>query len=345
MIIFELAPMEGITGYIYRNAYARHFGGMERYYTPFIAGAGFVHRQLQDVLPEHNRAFVLGEEENDGKAGHQAGDSEAQNPARPRLIPQILSNRTEDFLAVADSLGQMGYTHVNLNLGCPSGTVASKGRGAGFLGFPERLEAFLDEIFDRCPLRISIKTRIGVEDTAEWERLSALFTEYPLEELILHPRLQQDFYRNPVRPEAAAAALTCLAKKGSPTPFCYNGDIHSPADFETLRERFPQIGRVMLGRGVLKNPLLTRQLAASAGNLPAAAPDSSSQTKVLRAFHEELFGGYQEVMSGDRNTLFKMKELWSYWGDSFPQCGKALKQIRKAADLPGYRAAVKEILG
>lgn len=144
---YELAPLEGITGYIYRNAYVKYFGGMERYYTPFIVSTGLNHKELNDVLPEHNKAFLLGEPsgesavwEGSGRsvgAGARDGGKNAGRAEQymPRLVPQILTNRAEDFLAIADRLRQMGYSHVNLNLGCPSGTVVSKGRGAGFLEY------------------------------------------------------------------------------------------------------------------------------------------------------------------------------------------------------------------
>ena len=161
---YELAPMEGITGYIYRNAYRKYFGGMDRYYTPFIASTGLNHKELNDVLPAHNAAFLLGQD-----ADRNAVDGP------PRLIPQILANRAEDFLAIADRLRQMGYSHVNLNLGCPSGTVASRGRGAGFLGYTWRLNAFLAEICANCPLTISLKTRLGVADMEDWEELLEIY--------------------------------------------------------------------------------------------------------------------------------------------------------------------------
>ena len=299
---YELAPMEGITGYIYRNAYVRYFGGMDRYYTPFIASTGLSHRELNDVLPEHNRAFVLG------------GDVFS-----PRLVPQILTNRAEDFLVIADRLRQMGYDHVNLNLGCPSGTVVSKGRGSGFLESPQKLEAFLAEIYEKCPLSISIKTRIGVTDAAHWEELLQIYRKYPVEELIIHPRLQQDFYKHPIRWEGMEQALECWEQTGCGIPLCYNGELHSLAEYQSFRQRFPRIDRVMLGRGVLKNPFLAEQLRrweeeqepAGDRNAEKLQEDEYSKTreqhgKVLWNFHQELLEGYREIMSGDQNALFKM---------------------------------------
>ncbi len=330
---YELAPMEGITGYLYRNAYVKYFGGMDRYYTPFISSTGLNHKELNDVLPEHNAAFLLGkeveEEVGQGKETH------------PRLVPQILTNKTEDFLIIADRLRQMGYSHVNLNLGCPSGTVASRGRGAGFLGYPRQLDAFLEEIYEKCPLAISIKTRIGVADMENWEELLEIYEKYPVEELIIHPRVQQDYYKHPIRWEGMESVLARWERTGSDIPICYNGEIHSPAEYQAFRQRFPQIQRVMLGRGVLKNPFLAERLGRWEQR-QQDPEDTEQRRRMLWDFHRELLSGYREIMSGDQNTLFKMKELWTYFGESFPGKEKALKKIRKAGNMAQYEAAVRE---
>lgn len=331
---YELAPMEGLTGYIYRNAYRKYFGGMDRYYTPFIASTGLNHKELNDVLPAHNGAFLLGED-----AGGNAVDG------LPRLIPQILANRAEDFLAIVDRLRQMGYSHVNLNLGCPSGTVASRGRGAGFLGYTWRLDNFLAEIYENCPLAISLKTRLGVADMEDWEELLEIYGKYPVEELIIHPRIQRDFYKHPIRWEGLELALERWERTGSDIPICYNGEIHSLAEYQTLRQRYPQIRRVMLGRGVLKNPFLVEQLRQweSGRQTLEEISITEQQREILWAFHQELLEGYREIMSGEQNALFRMKELWSYFGESFPGKDRAMKKIRKAGNMAQYEAALREV--
>ena len=341
---YELAPMEGITGYIYRNAYVRYFGGAERYFTPFIASTGLNHKERSDVLPEHNQAFLLGES---GQLPLTEGSGRQQEKLLPRLVPQILTNRAEDFLTIADRLRQMGYTHVNLNLGCPSGTVVSRGRGAGFLKELRQLTLFLEEIFERCPLHISIKTRIGVTDAGEWEELLHIYARYPVEELIIHPRVQQDYYQHPIRWEGMELALECWERTGCAIPLCYNGEIHTLADYQALRRRFPQVERVMLGRGVLKNPFLIQQLRQwETGKAEPEEPmPPERRQEILQAFHQELLTGYREIMSGDQNTLFKMKELWTYFGESFPGKEKQLKRIRKAGSMAQYESAVREIFG
>lgn len=323
-----LAPMEGLTGYVYRNAYHKHFGEIDRYFTPFIANKKMSCKEIRDILPENNKGMDV--------------------------VPQILTNRAEEFICIAKELKEYGYRTVNLNLGCPSGTVVAKYRGSGFLAVPDELDAFLEEIFEACPLAISIKTRIGKESPAEWEHLLGIYEKYPLEELIVHPRVQTDYYKKKVRPEAFGTAVeqSCHA-------LCYNGDICTTADYAQLMEQFPQITRVMIGRGILKNPYLPGEIRARAGQMQGSAPaeigqgggmtggilslsaegnneNEEERKERLLAFHDDILSGYQAIMSGDTNTLFKMKELWGYLSERFENPEKYIKKIRKSQRIAEY---------
>lgn len=299
-----LAPMEGLTGYVYRNAYEKHYGGIDKYFTPFLTNKKMSSRELNDILPEHNVGM--------------------------QVVPQILTNRVEDFLDIAKELQVYGYQTVNLNLGCPSGTVVAKKRGAGFLAVPEELDCFLEEIFEKCPLHISIKTRIGVETPKEWERLLSIYEKYPLEELVIHPRVQREFYKGSVHMEAFA-----LAMGRSSHALCYNGDICNVKDYREVTAQFPDIESVMIGRGILKHPKLVGQIRARA--------DEKSSKERLLAFHNDILSGYLAVMSGDKNTLFKMKELWVYLAEQFVEPERYVKKIRKSERVRDYEMIVNSM--
>ena len=303
---FYLAPMEGLTGFVFRNAYQKHFGNIDTYFTPFINNKKMNYKEIKDILPEHNEGM--------------------------HVVPQILTNRAEDFLAIAKELGNYGYESVNLNLGCPSGTVVAKHRGAGFLAVPEELDHFLEEIFAECPLRISVKTRVGVNDAGEWEHLLSIYEKFPMEELIIHPRIQKDFYKYTPRMECYRTAY-----ETSRCSLCYNGDIFSPDDFQNLCREFPDTEKVMLGRGVLRNPWLIGMLRSAD---PAGGEASAPDKELLHAFCEDLCAGYARVISGDKNVLFKLKALWIYLGMSFTNPQKYLKKIKKANRLAEYEEAV-----
>ena len=224
-----MAPMEGLTGYIFRNAYAKHFGQIDKYFTPFIASTGLNHKELNDIIPEHNEGLYV--------------------------VPQILCNKAEDFLVIAKNLNDFGYEEINFNLGCPSGTVVAKGRGAGFLAKVEELDVFLDTVFTECDQKISIKNRVGLETEEEWERLLEVYNRYPLEELIIHPRVQKDFYKNPIRKNTYTYAM-----EHAKAPLCYNGEIHSKEAYHRFAEEFPEVHTIMLGRGLFKNPFLVEEI-------------------------------------------------------------------------------------
>lgn len=301
-----LAPMEGITTYIYRNAYNRYFGGIDKYFTPFLASKKLNRRELNEILPEHNE--------------------------RMEVVPQILTNRAEEFLQIAKKIAGYGYQTANLNLGCPSGTVTARKRGAGFLSVPDELDRFLYEIFEKSPVQISIKTRIGVESVDEWERLLAIYKKYPVAELVIHPRLQRELYKYTPHKDAFLTAVAALPE----IPLCYNGDITSPESYEALLEAIPATDCIMIGRGILKNPALAAQIKKT-----DAARLFTKEN--LRAFHDEIFSGYSAQMSGETPTLFKMKDLWTYLSASFAASDRFLKKIRKASDYAEYKIAVSNL--
>lgn len=300
---YYFAPLEGITNALYRNAWRAQFSPADRYFTPFITpteSQGLHTKELRDVQPEWNRGLDL--------------------------VPQLLTNRPEPFIAAARKLQQLGYEEVNLNLGCPSGTVVAKRKGSGLLAEWDLLEPLLDGIFAALPdLRISIKTRLGKDDPEEFPELMELYNRYPVSELIIHPRIQRDFYRGPVRTVWFARGLDMATM-----PVCYNGDLFTAEDVAAFQRRFPAVDRVMLGRGLIANPGLL-------GELRGEAPIGR---EAFRAFHDRLYRDYQGALSGEKQVLHKMKELWSYWQASFTGCEKAMKRLRKAQHLTEYEGAV-----
>ena len=301
---FSFAPLEGITSYIHRNAFHEFYGGVADYYTPFISNVHFTHREKNEVLPEHNAGL--------------------------HVIPQILSNNTEHFLAIAQKLEQLGYDEVNLNLGCPSGTVVAKRRGSGFLMLPDELDTFLACVTANSPLPVSVKTRIGVNDVAEWDELVEIFARHNIKELIVHPRLKKELYNGTPHIDAYIKARNTL-----PFPVTYNGDITDMESFEKLLSLAPDTDSVMLGRGLLRNPELALILS---GN------KATHDMERFRLFHDRIYAEYKEEMSGDIPLLYHMKEIMLYMCTYLNASDKQIKRIRKANNLQEYRAVVRELV-
>ncbi|WP_294404855.1 tRNA-dihydrouridine synthase [uncultured Clostridium sp.] len=302
---FYFAPLEGVTGYIYRNAYNKCFGNIDKYFTPFVSPTSnmcFTSREYNDIILEHNIGM--------------------------NTVPQILTNNSEYFIYTMNEFKKMGYDEINLNLGCPSGTVVAKGRGSGFLSHKEELDRFLEDIFSKASTKISIKTRIGADSCEDFIDIMNIYNKYPLEELIIHPRIQKDFYKNKPRMEVFKEALKC-----SSNPVCYNGDIFNVKGYKKLMEECPSIDSVMLGRGLIANPGLISEINNG----------TVCSKEVLKSFHDEVYAGYKEVLSGDRNVLFKMKEFWFYMIHMFAEHDKYAKKIRKAKSAQEYEAAISMI--
>lgn len=296
------APMEGLTDRIFREVHRKYFPGIARYYMPFFS-------------PTQHRALT---------------PKEARELPEARLedylaVPQVLTKNAEDFLWAAGVCRDLGYPELNLNLGCPSGTVVSKGKGSGMLGDPVHLEAFLDQVFSHAPIPISIKTRLGLDDPEEFPRLLELFNRYPIAQLILHPRVRKDFYSKPVRDEwFAYAAGNCR------NPLIYNGNLCSTGEIHAFAAKYPQTPAVMLGRGLIGDP--------------GMICPGGTRRETLREYHDELLQRYLDAFGGSRNAMFRMKEHWNYLLCRFQGSEELGKRLRKTTDIMEYREITSEIL-
>ena len=298
---YYFAPMEGLTDSVYRRLHDKYFPGVDRYYMPFFSPT--VHRQLTQresrELPEAN------------SVGFAA-------------VPQVLTKVPEDFLWAAEVIRDRGYDEVNLNLGCPSGTVTAKGKGAGMLTDPEALDRFLDDVFSKCPIAISVKTRLGMHTPEEFPALLDIFNRYPIRELTVHPRVRQEFYRSPIHFDWFDYAV-----ENSRNRLCYNGNLCTPTQIREFEKKYPQINSVMIGRGLIGDPgMLTP------GGTTAAA---------LEAFFDELLEAYTRDFGGSRNAMFRLKENWFYLLRRFEGSEKLGKQLRKATDVNVYKSITAEI--
>ena len=304
---YYLAPMEGLTGYVYRNVYHSMFVPMDTYMTPFIAP------NQKKLLRSRERKDVA-----------------VENNVGMHVVPQILTNSVEQFLDTSRYLYDLGYREVNLNLGCPSQTVVTKKKGAGFLDDPDALERFFNGVFAQLDfdMKVSVKTRLGLEFESEFDDLIQVYNQFPFSEIVIHPRLQKEFYKGKPHMQVFEASLEALNH-----PICYNGDLFCVEDVSKLKERYPNLDRIMLGRGVLANPGLVKELQTG----------QRVTREELYQYHNALCKGYQIGQLANKDVLFKMKELWFYLGTMFEDADKALKKVRKATTLDSYLISVDQL--
>ena len=297
---FDFAPLDGITKAVFRRVWAAHFGGADRYFIPFFSPTDHhvvTARDFRELDPDQNRDLPS--------------------------VPQVMSCKAQDFLWAAEVLGDLGYTEVNLNLGCPSGTVTAKGKGAGFLARPDDLDRFFDEVFSQVKLPVSVKTRLGIADPAEFEWLLEIYNRYPIACLTIHARVQKEKYRGPVHLDAFAQALA-----ESRNPVCYNGDLRTAAEVEALSQRFPSVEAVMIGRGAVADPALLRKLRGG----PAATKEE------LQAFTQDLYRAYQAFYGQVGTAAQRMREVWFYLIHLFENADRLNKKLRRFKNPGEYES-------
>jgi tRNA-dihydrouridine synthase B len=301
--------MRGITTWHYRQAFVRHFQGLDVEMAPFIptVGAEIINpKLLKDVLPSTSSGLPL--------------------------IPQVIGNNADDFVQMNIALHDLGYNEVNWNLGCPHKPIRKKKRGAGLLHHPDLVDAILDQVCERSPVKISVKVRLGVFDKSELMKLIPVLNRYPLSEVIVHPRTADQMYDGVVDLDAFEEAFQALEQT-----VCYNGDIHDLAFYQHVQKRFPTIGRFMLGRGLLANPFLCEVIKS--GHNPIG-----NTIERIDAFHKDVLSNYEAVLHGDHSVLGKMKEFWTYQAVHFSNGKSMFKKLKKTQRLATYKDIVAEYL-
>ena len=319
----ELAPMEGITSYVYRQALNQFYGGVDTYFTPFISthkDKKLNFKEKNEIRPENNKGM--------------------------KLVPQVLTINADEFLFTSGQIAGFGYDHININFGCPSGTVTSKGKGSGALLDIDKLDRFLDEVFNKSDLKISIKTRMGFENASEFEKILEVYSRYPLYELIIHARVREDFYNGDARVGELSDVIksSSLAEKNvMKTSLSYNGDVWTISDYDRICDTFSDFDACMIGRGIISRPWLAAEIKG----------ENKTEIDRFKAFNHALVTGYDAIMPGEKNTLFKLKELWIYMIKPFEDeiltasngitAKKLLKSIRKCNSLKEYELIINTL--
>lgn len=301
---YYFAPMEGLTDMVYRRTHHEFYPGVDRYYTPFVSPTQhhvFTQRQLRELSAENNAGVPV--------------------------VPQLLGKNADDFLWAVNALADMGYTEVNLNLGCPSSTVTAKGKGSGFLAHPVMLEQFLETIYTASPLPISIKSRLGMESPEEFDRILSIYNRFPVCELILHPRTKREMYNGAVHMDAFQRAQE-IARM----PVCYNGDLFTPDDVNRFSDAYPAIECVMIGRGLVADPAMTTKLLGG-----------RNDKAMLRQFHLALCGQYVDVFESEANAMPRMKAIWAHMLGRFDGGEKHRKALIKTKRWGDFLAVTEDI--
>lgn len=302
-----LAPLHGITSRTFRNTLCRHLGGIDFFMSPFLPAQtrGKLNRKVwQDIFPELNTAAPL--------------------------IPQLMGNRPEQFVDTLTMLNeQFGYERFNINIGCPSSPVVRHTRGCGLMPHPDIVEEMVSAITSKTPYRLSLKMRLGLHTPEEGRELLQRLNGYPLDFLVIHPRLGDEQYTG--TPHLELFEEFCQLTKHN---ILYSGDIFTVEDFRKLSERFPSVSAWMLGRGLLFNPFLAEEIKGM---------DSGDKAARFWAFHQDLVESLLPIR-GESGTLANLKELWYYFSAFTHTSDKDLQKLLRINDLQAFCGEIERYI-
>ena len=303
------SPLQGFTDFRFRNAFHKHFGGIDTFYSPYIKLNGKLvvkGSYERDILPENNDTL--------------------------EVIPQIITNDAEEFLFVAKYVQQMGYKELNWNLGCPYPMVAKCGMGSGLISNTSQIEHILKRVHNETDIIVSMKMRMGYENPTEILDVFPILEQYPIKNIAIHARIGKQLYKGGVDLDSFQKCLDTSKQK-----IYYNGDITSVAKFKELQERFPSIDHWMIGRGLIADPFLPSMIKNNTTEYP------KNRFEIFEAFHDEIYQQYDAYLQGPTPIRMKMLGFWEYFSESFSNPQKTFKKIKKAGNSKNYEAAVKEI--
>lgn len=303
-----LAPLRGVTGVDYRNAFCRHFSDLDSAMAPFIPtvnGKVIKPKLLADILPEMNTLMPV--------------------------VPQIIGKEPKDMIVLIKTIYDLGYDEVNWNLGCPWKFVAKKMRGSGLIPHPDKVDAILDEVLKEIPGKLSVKVRLGLKTKDELKDLIPALNKHDLSEVIIHPRTAVQMYDGVVDVDMFGEYFEMLRHR-----IVYNGDITSVEFYNSLKDRFPSINKWMIGRGVIINPCLAAEIK---GAEPLSAPEYAV---AVHDFHDDIMAWTKDRLSGPGHILGRMKELWKYMALSFEQGDKKLTRILRCKTVEEYEKRIDD---
>jgi tRNA-dihydrouridine synthase B len=303
------SPLQGFTDFKFRNAFNKHFGGIDTFYAPYIKLNGKLEIKKayeRDLLPENNQDL--------------------------EVIPQIITNDAYEFLFVANYVKQLGYKELNWNLGCPYPMVTKRGMGSGLICDFAKIESILHEVYEKSDIIVSMKMRMGYENNTEILNVLPILEKFPLKNIAIHARIGKQLYKGGVDLDAFQRCL-----KNTNHKLYYNGDITSVAKFNEMQQRFPTIDHWMIGRGLIADPFLPSMIKSNSESYP------SNKIEIFRNFHSEIYSAYAEALSGQHHLLLKMTSFWEYFSTKFSNPHKTFKKIKKAKSVKAYDLAVTEI--
>ncbi len=290
-----LAPIQGFTDYVFRNAHQAVYGGIDKYFTPFIRveGGALRKKDINDLIFSTE------------PISHDV-----------ELVPQIIANTAGEVELLLDFITESGYNACDINFGCPFPQQSKKHRGCGILQNRDMVSNVLAAIKNYPDIEFSLKMRLGYDSPDESLAVVDLINDAPLRFVTVHPRIGKQMYSGNVDLHGFRSLLAEIKH-----PVIYNGDIMTAENANQIIADFPEIHGIMIGRGMIANPGLAEGIKS--GNYKL------DRNKYLK-FLSMLVEGYSEqYQNSEMMVLDKMKTFFNY----SPLDKKVLKAIQKSRSV------------
>jgi len=289
-----LAPMQDVTDLAFMRVVAE-IGAPDYFFTEFFR----VHAQSR--LEKHILRSI-----------------DENRTGRP-VFAQLIGEDLHHLERSARELLRHPVGGIDLNLGCPAPKVYKKNVGGGLLRDPEHVDAILGVLRAATPGLLTVKMRIGFENTANFDRILDSIEAHKVDLLTVHGRTVKEMYRSEVHYDRIAHAVS-----RANCPVFANGNVTSAETAVRVIAETRAFG-VMIGRHAIRNPWIFRQCREAFAGKPVT-PIALGE---VRSYIETLYRATSDPEIPERAHVNKMKKYLNFVGQSVDAEGAFLHDMRR----------------
>ena len=297
---FILAPMEAVTDVVFRHVIAEA-GKPDVFFTEFTNTNSWCSPR--------------------GK--HSTRGRLTFTPDEQPIVAHIWGNVPEYYAEMSRGMAELGFSGIDINMGCPAPNVAPKGSGSGLINTPENAAAIIAAA-KVGGLPVSVKTRLGYTHIDEWEGWLTHLLQQDIANLTIHLRTRKEMSKVPAHYELIDDIVALRNRIAPNTLLTINGDIRDRQHGLQLIAEHPGVNGVMIGRGVFHNPF-------------AFALEARSHTReeLITLLHRQLdlFDQYESDMRKPFETLKRFFKIYIRDFDGASELRDALMHTKNTAEV------------
>jgi tRNA-dihydrouridine synthase B len=290
-----LAPMQDVTDVCFMQVIA-HYGCPDYFFTEYFR----VHES--SAVDKHILRSIT------------------ENTTGRPVFAQMIGENVSDLARTAKLLSHYPIAGIDLNMGCPAPRIYRKNVGGGLLRDPDKIDRILGELRSTVDGLLTVKMRIGFEDTANFDQILNLIDKHQIDLLSLHGRTVKDMYHGVVHYDLIAHAVQRLA-----CPVLANGNISSAATALTVLAQTQAAG-AMIGRAAIRNPWIFQQVRQALAGEPVLVVTLEQVREYIDRLHQMQIT--QKIP--ERGRVSNLKMYLNYIGQGVDVAGVFLRDMRRA---------------